>query len=59
MRVIKVYDIYKNTYKEWIIPSREELLKNSKETWGSQFDKEEGEIVEGGLPYVFSQAELR
>jgi hypothetical protein len=52
---VKVYNLYTNSYNEWIIPSKEQLLKNSVDTWGSKYDRIEHEVVSGGVPFVLKK----
>jgi hypothetical protein len=53
--IIKVYNLYTNSYNEWIVPSKEQLLKNSVDTWGSKYDRIEHEVVSGGVPFVLKK----
>lgn len=55
MKTIKAFNLYENKYSEWDVPSKEELLLNSKLTWGKKYDKVERELLEGGLPMLMSR----
>lgn len=50
MNIIKVYDLAYDRYVQYAIPTKKEAIKHMENTWGSQWDSVEKEMVEGGIP---------
>lgn len=55
MKTVKTFRLWSNSYVNYAIPSYEELLKNSKDTWDTTYDKIERSIIKGGIPVVLKE----
>lgn len=53
--IIEAVNLYTGKKNKWHIPTQEEALANSIKTWGKKFDKIEYEVVEGGIPILFTR----
>jgi len=55
VKKIKVWSNFEEGYVEYLIPRIVQARNYIGETWGSQYDRVEKKLVEGGLPLVWER----
>lgn len=53
--IIVAYNLYTGKPEKWDVPTLKESIAHAKATFGTQWDKEEGEMVKGGLPILIKK----